>query len=153
MKKLFIATAMVSMLTASAYAFGDDKKSEKKAEASYLLQAQFDADFENAKHVEWAVTDSRLQKATFELDGVYTTAFYDMNNVHVATTQHVAASELPADARKELAKAYSGYTIGLVIKYLGDDHAYFVDLANDKEEFLVKVDPAGGNISFFKQVK
>lgn len=143
---------MVTMLAASAYAFGDDKKSDKKSEASYLLQAQFDADFENAKNVEWAVTDSRLQKATFELDGVYTTAFYDMNNVHVATTQHVAVSELPAGARKELDKDYSGYSIGVVIKYLGEDHVYFVDLINDKEEFLVKVDAANGNISFFKQI-
>ncbi|MXV51119.1 hypothetical protein GS399_09075 [Pedobacter sp. HMF7647] len=152
MKKLLITLSIATTLTTAAFADIKVDDKGKNKDATTTAQYQFAFEFKNAKDVEWTVTPSQLQKATFTLDGVSTAAFYNMDNEHVATTQYVDAKELPANAVSQIQKYYKGYTIGQVVKYIDADPVYFVDLKNDKEELLISV-TKDNSVGFFKQIK
>ncbi|MDB5263952.1 MAG: hypothetical protein JWQ14_3235, partial [Adhaeribacter sp.] len=61
-------------------------------------------------------------------------------------------TQLEPAAIKNLIKYYPGYQMGEIIKYTGSDHVYFVNLRNEKENFLVKI-TSDANVGYFKDLK
>jgi len=158
MKKIFLTTAMISLLGASVYAFDGGKKTEKTVTVSYAVENQFETDFDGAKNVVWAITDN-TQKAVFTLDNVKMTAFYSLQNEYLGVTKDVDYSEVTDKAKAVIADKYKDYAVNEVIKLQTPDSdtnfdqtAYFVDLKSSTNEVLVRVTPAS-SVYFFKQVK
>ncbi|OCX53213.1 hypothetical protein BEL04_02570 [Mucilaginibacter sp. PPCGB 2223] len=170
MKKVFITAILVSGLSLGVFADGGKKGNDNSnsSAASYTALNQFSSDYKDAKNVVWKV-DGNCQKAEFVLEGKKVTAFYSLTGEFLGLTQPVDYKTIPADAQKDIAASYKGYTVGEVIKlepkqerdvtdlYAGsafknDAVVYFVDLKSAKEEILVRVTP-DADVYFFKQVK
>jgi hypothetical protein len=158
MKKLFITTAIAAMFSASVFADGT-KTAATKINVSYRVVNEFNTNFADAKNVTWSVNHD-FQKASFILNGVKTTAFYNLQGEFVAVTMNVDAKAIPAKASAEIASNYKGYTIEGVIVVQNntelnpdaDETAYFVELKSDSKEILVKINP-DLHIEFYKQVQ
>ena len=160
MKKIFLTTAIAALLSVNVFAADVAKKvADGGTNVSYIALHGFTVDFADAKEVNWTVTKN-CQKATFTIDGVKKTAFYNLSGEFVALTQDVDAKAIPAKALKEINEDYKGYNVNEVIVIQNntelnpdaDETAYFVDLKSDTKEVLVKITPEA-HIAFYKQVK
>ncbi|QHS57127.1 hypothetical protein GWR56_16870 [Mucilaginibacter sp. 14171R-50] len=157
MKKLFISTAIAALFTVNVFAANTVTKTEDGSEnVSNVVTSKFNNDFARAEGVTWKVSP-KFQKATFTIDGVKKSAFYNLRGELIGVTENVQFRALPEKARKEIAQKYEGYFANEVIKLdNGDDSfdsiTYFVDLKSSKEEVLVRVTPSAG-VYFFQQVK
>ncbi|MHB8209285.1 hypothetical protein [Mucilaginibacter sp.] len=158
MKKIFLTIATIGLLGTSVYAADGGKKTEKTATASYAVQNDFEGNFSDATNVTWAIT-SNTQKATFLLNGVKMTAFYNMNGDYLGLTQEVAYSIIGEKAKKEIAAQYTGYDVNEVIKLETNnvntnfaETVYFVDLKSSAAEVLVRVNQ-NNDVYFFQKVK
>jgi hypothetical protein len=158
MKKIFITIATIGLLSTSAFAKVEGKKSEKTATVGYSVRNEFDATFDDAKDVTWTITNN-TQKATFTQNDVKMTAFYNLQGEYLGVTQDVNYASISNKAQKTIADKYTGYKVGEVIKLQTGDQAtnfeqtvYFVDLKNNAEEILVRVTPSN-DVYFFQQVK
>jgi hypothetical protein len=157
MKKLFITAAIATMFSASVFA--DGTKKANTVNVSYSVLNQFNSDFANATNVTWTVNNN-FQKAEFILEGVKTTAFYNLQGEFVALTENIDAKAVPAKAQKEIDQYYKGYTVNGVIVIQNntavnpdaDETAYFADLRNGDKEVLVKITPEA-HIEFYKEIK
>jgi hypothetical protein len=134
---------------------------------SYQTRANFYADFGYIPITGWEIS-GEFDKISFIKNGVLYTAYYDYDSELVGTTSNVSITDLPAHALENINKKYEGYTIGDVVffddnelnesemVYYGnpfdDADNYFVELKNDKEKIVVKVNTAG-DISFFTTLK
>jgi hypothetical protein len=160
MKKIFLTTAIAALFTANVFAFNGGKKAEDEGSAnvSYSVVNKFKADFSEAKNVSWTIT-SNTQKATFTIDDVKMTAFYNLRGEYLGVTQYVDYKTIPSKAKKEIAAKYKDYAVSEVIKLETngadsslDSTVYFVDVKKGSEEVLLRVTPAA-NVYFFQQVK
>jgi hypothetical protein len=160
MKKIFLTTAIAALFTANVFAFNGSKKAEDEGSAnvSYSVVNKFKADFSEAKNVSWTIT-SNTQKATFTIDDVKMTAFYNLRGEYLGVTQYVDYKTIPSKAKKEIAAKYKDYAVSEVIKLETngadsslDSTVYFVDVKKGSEEVLLRVTPAA-NVYFFQQVK
>lgn len=149
MKKTLFSTLLMMVLSVVAFAKNDkedDKEKGKKATVSYHAH-----DLVGAKDVIWSKT-GKFQKASFIKDGARMTAFYNWQNELIATTQIVDVTELPAKAIGNLVKYFPDNKMGEIVRYKNDETVYFVNLTNEKEDFIVKVD-GSNNVSYFKRLK
>jgi len=170
MKKVYITALLIGSLSiSSVFATDGGKKDKAKAEAqvSNVVLNQFTYEFKDAQAVKWSV-DANCQKALFTFEGKQMTAFYSLSGEYLGVTHTTEFTKVPADAQKEITTKYKEYTIGDVIEfqpavtnsasiysfssYSNDEKVYFVDLKNDKEEFLLRVTP-NSSVYFFKQIK
>ena len=156
MKRIFISTAVAALLTVNVFAAKVNKAEGGADNVSYAVSTNFNSEFVRAENVTWKVTP-QFQKATFTIDGVKKSAFYNSKGELIGVTQNVQYRELPAKAKKEIGAKYEGYFANEVIKLDNGDSSsdsivYFVDLKNSKEEVLVRVTPTAG-VYFFQQVK
>nr|WP_294943825.1 hypothetical protein [uncultured Mucilaginibacter sp.] len=159
MKKIFLTLAIAaSLFTTNIYAATSALKNDDGTEnVSYAAISKFNSDYARAENVTWKVS-STFQKATFTLDDVKMSAFYNLSGELIGVTQNVQFKALPEKAKKEIAVKYEGYFAKEVIKLeTGDDNSfdntvYFVDLAKDGKELLVRVTPSAG-VYFFQDVK
>ncbi|WP_183559419.1 hypothetical protein [Mucilaginibacter sp. SP1R1] len=159
MKKIFITTAIAALLSVNVFAADGGKRVDGGTNVSYVALHGFTVDFADATDVNWTVTKN-CQKATFTVDGVKKTAFYNLNGEYLGVTQRVDAKAIPAKTLKQIAKDYKGYEVGEVIVYQAntevndniDATSYFVDLKNDSHEVLVRITQQA-NLEFFQQVK
>jgi hypothetical protein len=160
MKKIFLTTAIAALFTANVFAFNGGKKAEDEGSAnvSYSVVNKFKADFSEAKNVSWTIT-SNTQKATFTIDDVKMTAFYNLRGEYLGVTQYVDYKTIPSKAKKEIAAKYKDYAVSEVIKLETngadsslDSTVYFVDVKKGSDEVLLRVTPAA-NVYFFQQVK
>ena len=166
MKKLLIAAAFAATFSLSANAAHSKTYNDDSKNISYFVLNQFSADFGDAQNVSWTITPT-TQKAEFTVEGVKKTAFYSLTGTYMGLTEEVNYKQVPAAAKKEIAEAYKGYTIGQVIRFEAnsaetgstayaidqkDAVSYFVDLKSAEGEVLVRVSPMGG-VYFFKQIK
>jgi hypothetical protein len=159
MKKIFLTIAIAALLSVNVFAADGGKRVDGGTNVSYIALHGFTVDFAEAKDVNWTVTKS-CQKATFTVDGVKKTAFYNLQGEFLGVTQRVDEKAIPAKTLKQIAKEYKGYEVGEVIVYQAntdvndniDATSYFVDLKNDAHEVLVRITQQG-NIEFFQQVK
>ena len=159
MKKIFITTAIAALLSVNVFAADGGKKADGGANVSYVALHGFTVDFADATDVNWTVTKN-CQKASFTVDGVRKTAFYNLSGEYLGVTQRVDVKAIPAKTMKQINKDYAGYEVGEVIVYQAnteinsniDATSYFVDLKNDKHEVLVRITQQA-NLEFFQQVK
>ena len=158
MKKIFLTIATIGLLGTSVYAADGGKKTEKTPAVTYTVQSEFDSTFSEATNVSWTVT-SNLQKATFTLNDVKMTAFYNLQGEYLGVTQDVAYSALNAKAKRQIAAKYADYKVGEVIKLTtadndtnSDQTVFFVDLAGKTDELLVRVNTSS-DVYFFQKVK
>jgi hypothetical protein len=163
MKKIFLTTAIAALLSVNVFAADGGKKVVEKADGeanvSYVALHYFNVDFADAKNVSWTVTKTS-QKATFTVDGVKKTAFYNLNGDYLGVTQRVDSKAIPAKTLKQINKQYPGYEIGEVIVYQAntafndsiDETSYFVDIKNDAHEVLLRINQQA-NLEFFQTVK
>ncbi|OOQ62120.1 hypothetical protein [Mucilaginibacter pedocola] len=156
MKKIFLTIALAaSLLTVNTYA-ATFKAEDGTENVSYAALTKFNNDYAGAENVSWKVSNN-FQKVTFTLDGTKMSAFYNLRGEVMGVTQNVQFNALPEKARKEIAAKYEGYFAKEVIKLeTGEDSfdntVYFVDLAKDGKELLVRVTPGAG-VYFFQNVK
>jgi hypothetical protein len=159
MKKIFLTTAIAALLSVNVFAADGGKKSDGGTNVSYVALHGFTVDFADATDVNWTVTKN-CQKASFTVDGVRKTAFYNLSGEYLGVTQRVDTKAIPAKTMKQISKEYAGYEVGEVIVYQAntdvnsniDATSYFVDLKNDKHEVLVRITQQA-NLEFFQQVK
>ncbi|WP_461452199.1 hypothetical protein [Mucilaginibacter sp.] len=157
MKKIFLTIATIGLLGTSVYAADGGKKASTTPTVSYAVQNEFESTFEDAKNVTWAVT-ANCQKATFTVNDVKMTAFYNLNGEYLGLTQDVSYNTIADKAKKEIADSYKGYDVNEVIKLETNsannfaETVYFVDLKNTDSEVLVRVDQSN-DIFFFQKVK
>lgn len=158
MKKIFITIATIGLLGTSVYAADGGKKTEKTSTVSYAVQNDFEANFSDAKDVTWTIT-ANSQKATFLLNGVKMSAFYNINGDYLGLTQDVAYSTIGEKAKKEIASQYEGYDVNEVIKLETSgantnfaETVYFVDLKSSSAEVLVRINQ-NNDVFFFQKVK
>jgi hypothetical protein len=159
MKKLFITTAIAAMFSASVFADGTNKTAATRINVSYSVVKEFNTNFADATNVTWSVNHD-FQKASFILNGVKTTAFYNLQGEFVAVTMNVDAKAIPAKAGAEIAGKYKGYSVEGVIVVQNntelnpeaDETAYFVELKSDSKVILVKIN-SDLHTEFYKEVQ
>ena len=150
MKKSLLIAFLLVVLSAGAFAGTTYDGSKERKASSYVL-TKFADEYKGATDVTWEIT-SKFQKVTFKLDGVQTSTFYNWQDERIAATQKFEFEKLSPTALKNIVKNFGGYNVGEVIKYMSDETVYFVNLKNEKESFVIKVD-SYDNASFFKRLK
>ncbi|MGV3587839.1 MAG: hypothetical protein ACO1OF_12605 [Adhaeribacter sp.] len=150
MKKVIYTALLMTGLSVGSFAKTITDEG-KEAKNNAPAKVKYSSELADAENVVWS-SSARFKKATFVKDGVQMTAFYNRLNEYVATTQLIEVTQLPATAIKNLIKHYPGYQMGEIIKYTGNDEAYFVNLRNEKENFLVKITD-DANVGYFKDLK
>ncbi|MEJ0106027.1 MAG: hypothetical protein WDO19_27285 [Bacteroidota bacterium] len=182
MKNIMIAGSALLLCTTAAIAQSESgtgrdekeiKRESRKTEreskrnertASYQSQDAFMHDFADALNVNWRVTDA-FDEATFDLNGITMTAYYDADDELVGTTTEKTFNDIPMKAQEHIKKFYSDYKPVSVIMFddnennetdmvlynsaFEDEDNYFVMLKNDKETVILKVS-MDGDTSFFK---
>jgi hypothetical protein len=158
MKKLFITAAIATLFSASVFADGTNKKAHTVT-VSYTVVNKFAADFPNATDITWNVSNN-YQRADFVLEGVQTSAFYNLQGEFVAITEDVTAKAVPAATLKEINEKYNGYAVDHVIVLQNntelnpdaEETVYFADLKKGEKEVLVRI-TSDAHIEFYKEVK
>jgi hypothetical protein len=148
MKKSLFTALLMMVLSVAAFAKNDKEKEKERRSASH---SYFAHELVGAENVTWTKT-GKFQKASFIKDGARMTAFYNWQNELIATTQIVEVTKLPAKAIQNLVKYFPGNKMGEIVRYKNNETVYFVNLTNEKEDFIVKVD-GGSNVSYFKRLK
>jgi hypothetical protein len=138
MKKIFISALLLTALSGSTIAEPAFDRSRGNVRAA--TQARFTKDFEGAEKVTWEIS-YEFQKATFTLNGNTVTAFYDWSHTLKATTQYIDFVELPAQAIKNLLRAYPDHQVEAIIRYDDGHTVYFLNLKKGKADFLVRIEP------------
>jgi len=167
MKRTILFALFVMALSAKSFAGNKNTGSEEKEkEASYFAQNNFQAKFQDAKEVKWTVGNN-YQKASFVLDGIKKSAFFNQQGDFIATTEYIKADKLPADSQQKLKKQYKDYSVAEILKYDVEDSqdahlfmltgrtyastVYFASLKKKDSQIVVKIEP-GNDISFFKNL-
>ena len=142
MKKLFIAALLTITVVTSAFA-SDEKRMNVNVLRSFQTQ------FEGAENVKWS-TNLKYIKATFEVDGEKSDAFYDLDGAFIGSSKKITLDDLPVQAKRTFAKKYSDHTVKEAIKFDGvEETAYFVSAENEKQSVILKITGAG--VSVFKK--
>jgi hypothetical protein len=144
-----------------------ERGAENHSEVSDLTKNQFVIDFPDATNVRFVNTEN-FDEVAFTSGKENLVAYYDYKNELVGTTQNKTFADLPENAQMEILKKYAGYNIDGVIKYddnesnetdmimygatFDDADNYFVELKNDSNAIVVKVD-LPGEVSFFTNIK
>jgi hypothetical protein len=156
---IFFATASVT--------FGQDNDINSTAEVSPFLESQFMTDFPHASDAHF-ISEKNFDKVSFTQDKEKMSAYYDGTNRLVGTIEKKVFDDLPDNAKKEILKNYSDYTVADVIKFndnesesveiimygtsLDDEDNYFLELKKDNKAILLKVD-LSGHVEFLTTMK
>jgi hypothetical protein len=185
MKKIFLTTAaaVITVFFISARA-GMIRKTDKEGRkqlrkekreqrkelwlhsVNVITGNQFYHDFPNARAVTW--TEGVFAEANFYDGAVLKTAYYDVDNELVGTTNDIDYSVLPEKAKQYISKKYPGYAIEKVILFddneandtdmylfshsFEDEDMYFTMLSKDSKQIILKI-TTGGAVSFFQDYK
>ena len=117
MKKTGLTMLIAVMICAASFA-GDIHKTDKQ-KAGYMAQQEFRSDFPKVQTVQWS-RDKQYNEAAFVKNGIQMHAFYNWEGNLTGTTPDFAYENLPASARKSIAKKYKDYTVERTI-VLKDD--------------------------------
>lgn len=158
MKKLIFTAVFATLVSVAAFADGGKKTSTATGEenVSYAVLTQFQSDYANATNVQWTVVPT-TQKASFTLNNVNYTAYYDSIDQFWGLAQEVDFATVTKEVKKTIARGYVGYNIASVTRFEPNDGeepvVYFINLKNDKENVVVTVSPADGQITNIEKVK
>jgi len=133
---------------------------------SYQTNQQFMRDFPDAENVQWN-PGRPFEEATFTNDHIEMTAYYDVDSQLIGTTTEKKFSDIPAKAQEYIRKHYKGYSPETVLMFddnednetdmilyntaFDDADNYFVEIKNDSQRIILKVDMEGV-VSFFKKL-
>ncbi len=141
-------------------------RGEKAASApAYMTAQHFMIDFPNATNVSWKLAN--FEETSFTLNGKEMKAFYDPDNTLIGTTTPASYSDLPANAQKEIAKFYKGYTPRSVMLFddnefndtdmilygnaFEDEDNYFIEMTNNNKTVVLQVNMEG-SVTYFKDI-
>ena len=135
-KKLFIAVVAITMVTANAFASGD--------EASAKAISSFKREYKNAKNVQWKVTRD-YTKATFNWHDQYLEVFYNNNGETIAESRTINIKNLPVKAQQLLEKKYNDYRVTEAIEFNSEEKGlcYYVSVVKDNARKILEVAPDG----------
>jgi hypothetical protein len=166
MKKTGLIMLIAVLACGSSFAGNTHKAVKQKI--AYMAIQDFRSDFPHVKNVQWH-RDQQYSEATFMKNGILMHAFYDWNGELAGTTHDFDYNNLPAAARKTIAKQYKNYTVERTIVYNDDEDNlndlyplmpyenavnYFVSLKkNDQREAVILQVTPDGNVSFFQTMK
>jgi len=125
------------------------KKEEELKEPTYMAAQQFSIDFPDATDIHWSKKD--FEKASFMQNGKKLSAFYDFNSKLIGTVSDASFDELPAAAKKHIARYYPGYTPQAVILF-DDNESNATDMIlydtrfKDADNYFVEMTKGGKNI-------
>jgi hypothetical protein len=162
MKKSFITIVIAAIFSVTAFAGDGGKKNNTiingDVNVTYVALNNFKANFKDVKNATWKIT-ANCQKASFNQDGVLTTAFYDLKGEYLGFTQNIGYTTIPFSAQEEIDTKYTDYPVKEVIKfeYNGENTTieplvYFVDMKKGDSEVVLKVTP-DAKVTFYKKVK
>ena len=127
MKKKIITTALFFAIGLSA-AFAGNSNGTNDA-----VVASFTKEFSNAKEVKWQ-KQSQYDMATFKLNGVIMTAYYNDHASLVAVIHHVLTDQLPILLLADLKNNYSDYWVTELYEAATDGEShYHIKLENSHE--------------------
>lgn len=163
MKNAYLSTFLFLLLTISVNAIDKRNFINNETSTSYAAQNSFDALYHNAENVTWSNVDG-YHKASFTLEGVKKSAFFNAQGEYVATTQYISGNMLPAATLEKLKNVYKDYTLGEVLLFETngaqstyifsnneESNYYFASLRKDDNQIVVKIS-SRNEISFFKKL-
>jgi hypothetical protein len=158
MKKLIFTAVFATLVSVAAFADGGKKTSTTTGEenVSYAVLTQFQTDYANATNVQWTIAPTS-QKANFTLNNVNYTAYYDSVDQFWGLAQEVDFATVTKAVKNTMAKDYAGYSVASVTRFEANDGeepvVYFINLKNDKENVIITISPADGQIKNIDKVK
>jgi hypothetical protein len=158
MKKIILSAVVATMISLTAFADGGKKVTTEVGEqnVSYVVLTQFRSDFENASNVVWTV-NSTAQKASFTLNKVQYTAYYDSIGQYWGLAQNVDYSTVTAAIKKQITKSYTGFDVKEVTRFEAQDGeepvVYFINLKNTTSEVILTIAPGDGQIKNIDVIK
>ncbi len=137
------------------------------SDVSYQSKQAFNSDFSDVHDVTWVRGTFNDQATFINKKGEQETAYYDFYSQLIGTTEPKAFTDLPAKAQKFINEKYAGYSKEAVIFFednemndmnmvmyddpFEDADNYFIELKNDKQKIVLRVDE-NGNVYFFKRI-
>ncbi|MBL0882095.1 MAG: hypothetical protein IBJ16_01890 [Chitinophagaceae bacterium] len=145
MKKIFLTTLIAAMIGGQVFASDVTK-------VSYRVLASFEAQFADAKDVNWTVTDS-YTKARFTIEGEQVEAFFSASGDIIGTSRKTELKRLPLIAIQKIKKNYSKYTVTDTIEFeFNGERKYFVSVENESDRKILEVS-LYGDVSIFDKNK
>ena len=141
-KKLFILAVASTLITASAFAGGEE---ENMKAASSLKK-----EFTNAQNINWKVTPNYI-KASFTWNGQQLEVFYNANGETIAQSRMINPNSLPLKAQQFIQKRYADYQIAEAIEYNNEESgtSYYVSLIKGNTKEILQISTEG-DVSTYK---
>lgn len=131
MKRLFISMTLALMLV-TATAFANDEVISKKAITA------FHSSFSNVTEVKWSKLND-LYVASFVLNNLQVSAYYDAQGVLVATGRYITYQQLPVVLLSGLEERKKDFRVTGFMEVSNEDGTvYYANLENEKESLLLK---------------
>ena len=147
MKKLMtILTAVVMLVSTSAFAAKDDTVTER-------VKAAFKKDFITATDVSWK-KKSDFYFAWFTMNNLIVNAAYNEDGELVCTSRDIAVTQLPIGITIALAKNYSQYSVPEIateLNYEGETN-YYITVSDAKQSLKLKF-RANGEANVEEKIK
>lgn len=98
----------------------------------------FKSSFKNATDVVWTTTSNHY-KATFALNGIYVSAYYDNNGAMVAVTRNISSLQLPVTLQTSLKKDHENFWISDLFEMANEDGTtYYATLENADSKIVLR---------------
>lgn len=142
MKKI-IATLAIALSSLGVFA-ADVNVSQKVLDA-------FKSDFSSATEVQWA-TGADYYKATFNYNGKYVFAFYNLDGEMLGLTRYLSPVDLPLALQNSLKKNYEGYWVSDLFEAAkAESTNYYITLENADTKIVLN--SSGNTWSVFSKTK
>jgi 2-oxoglutarate dehydrogenase complex dehydrogenase (E1) component-like enzyme len=140
-KKIFAAAIATTLMTATAFANGD--------EANAKAVNNFKKEYKNARDVQWKVTKD-YTKAAFNWHNQYLEVFYNNNGETIAESRAININDLPVKAQQLLEKRYNDYRVAEAIEFNSEETGlcYYISVVKDNTKKILKITPDGDTSNF-----
>ena len=129
MKKILVTLA-IAFGSLNAFAL-DETVSQKVLDA-------FKIEFATATEVEWTIATD-YYKATFNYNGKYVYAYYDLDGELMGMARHLSPVNLPLALQNNLKKNYEGFWISELVEAVKSDVTnYYVTLENADTKIVLR---------------
>lgn len=143
MKRIFFTlTVVLSLISFSSFA-GDDI-------TPAALQS-FKSSFKNATDVVWTTTSNHY-KATFALNGIYVSAYYDANGKMAAVTRNISSLQLPVTLQTSLKKDHENFWISDLFEMANEDGTTYYATLEDADYKIVMKSTSTSGWSVYKKM-
>ena len=138
------------LILIAALSFGTASANTKSDIPSTVLSA-FNQEYVNASAISW-VEGANWFKASFKVDGVYLTAYYNTLGETIGVSRNITTSQLPLSLLKDVKENYADYWISDLFELaLNDDTTYYITLENADETIVLE--GHDGYWSYYKKTK